>query len=106
MEEFCFIIQYTMKHITTFFLLITFITFSQLSHAQVVSQPGYYKMPVGDAEVIALSDGTITLDMNTLLFNAKPGEIDNLFQQSFLSAKVETSISAYLVRLNNKLILI
>jgi glyoxylase-like metal-dependent hydrolase (beta-lactamase superfamily II) len=92
-----------MKHITTFLFLVTFISFSQ---AQVISQPGYYRMPVGDAEVIALSDGTITLDMNTLLFNAKPGEISNLFAQNFLSPKVETSISAYLVRTNNKLILI
>lgn len=89
-----------MKHITTFLLILAFSAVSK-------AQSGYYRMPVGNAEVIALSDGTITLDMNALLFNAKPDEISNLFRQNFLSAdKVETSITAYLIRSNNKLILI
>jgi glyoxylase-like metal-dependent hydrolase (beta-lactamase superfamily II) len=92
-----------MKHVTTFLIALFLFT---VSKAQVNSQPGYYKMPIGDAEVIALSDGTITLDMNALLFNAKPNEINNLLQQNFLTNKVETSITVYLIRTNNKLILI
>jgi glyoxylase-like metal-dependent hydrolase (beta-lactamase superfamily II) len=98
-----------MKRITTFLFSAIFALFllPSVSSAQTGSQPGYYRMSIGDAEVIALSDGTITLDMNALLFNAKPEEISNLFQQNFLSAtKIETSITAYLIRTNNKLILI
>jgi glyoxylase-like metal-dependent hydrolase (beta-lactamase superfamily II) len=94
-----------MKHITTFLFsaILALLLIPSVSSAQ----QGYYRMPIGNAEVIALSDGTITLDMNALLFNAKPEEISNLFQQNFLSAtKVETSITAYLIRTNNKLILI
>lgn len=69
-------------------------------------QTGIYRMQLGDFDVIALSDGTIPLNLHTLLHDAKPGELDNLLHQSFLDSIVETSITAFLVKANNKLILI
>ena len=38
------------------------------------SQPGYYRIQVGDFEVIALSDGTIPQELPKLLTNIQPGE--------------------------------
>lgn len=70
------------------------------------SQPGYYRMSIGDAEVIAISDGTLPLNLHTLLHDAKPGELDKLLHQSFLDSVVETSITAFVVKNAGQLILI
>lgn len=69
-------------------------------------QPGIYRMQLGDFDVLALSDGTIPLNLHSLLHDAKPGELKDLLHQSFLDSVVETSITAFLVSANNKLILI
>ncbi len=61
------------------------------------AQPGYYNMQLGDFRVVALSDGTIPLNMRTLLHEAKKGEINTLLQQNCLDTVVETSITAYLI---------
>jgi glyoxylase-like metal-dependent hydrolase (beta-lactamase superfamily II) len=63
-------------------------------------------MQLGDFQVIALSDGTIPLNLKELLHEAKKGEVQNLLHQNYLGTTVETSITAYLVRANNQLILI
>jgi glyoxylase-like metal-dependent hydrolase (beta-lactamase superfamily II) len=81
-------------------------TTAQRPASSLPEQPGIYRMQLGDFDVIALSDGTIPLNLNTLLHDAKPGELDDLLHRSFLDSIVETSITAFLVRANNKLILI
>jgi len=84
----------------------TLTTFAQSKTNATTAQPGYYRMQVGDFEVTALSDGTIPLDLQKLLTNTKPGEIDKLLAQNYLQTTVETSVNAYLIKANNKLILI
>ena len=69
-------------------------------------QPGFYRMQLGDVQVIALSDGTIPLNLKTLLHETKPGEVRELLQHNYLDTIVETSITAYLVLANNQQILI
>ncbi|AEV98653.1 MBL fold metallo-hydrolase [Niastella koreensis] len=81
-------------------------TSAQKIISSLPEQPGIYRMQLGDFDVIALSDGTIPLNLHTLLHDAKPGELDDLLHHSFLDSIVETSITAFLVRANNKLILI
>jgi glyoxylase-like metal-dependent hydrolase (beta-lactamase superfamily II) len=79
---------------------------AQSTSSVSLKQPGYYRMQVGDFEVTALSDGTIPQDVNKLLLDAKPGEIDQLLKISYITAPVETSVNAYLIKTNNQLILV
>lgn len=69
-------------------------------------QAGYYHMEIGDIDVIALSDGSISQDMDKLLTNVKPGEVKNLSELSFQEPLVELSVNAYLFKSNGKLILV
>jgi glyoxylase-like metal-dependent hydrolase (beta-lactamase superfamily II) len=68
--------------------------------------PGYYRMMLGDFEVVALSDGTVPLDMRTLLTNTTPTRVDQLLTRSFLADPVETSVTGFLVNTGAKLVLI
>ncbi len=67
--------------------------------------PGYYRMMLGDFEITALGDGTVTLPVDKLLKEpaAKTGAA---LKKSFLSAPLETSVNAYLVNTGTKLVLI
>ncbi|SHN41871.1 MBL fold metallo-hydrolase [Chitinophaga sp. CF418] len=79
---------------------------AQTTSAQLPDQPGFYRMQLGNYQVIALSDGTIPLNLKTLLHETKPGEIQDLLRNNFLDTIAETTISAYLVLANNQQILI
>jgi len=70
------------------------------------AQPGYYSMQLGDFRVVALSDGTLPLNMHTLLHEAKKGEVNTLLQQNYLDTLVETSITAYLILNGDQQILV
>ncbi|WP_348083416.1 MBL fold metallo-hydrolase [Mucilaginibacter sp.] len=87
-----------------------FATLTINASAQTVSlplaQPGYYHMALGDIDLIALSDGSVSQDMGKLLTNVKPGEVKSLFNLSFQEPVVELSVNAYLFKLDGKLILI
>ncbi|TWI98651.1 glyoxylase-like metal-dependent hydrolase (beta-lactamase superfamily II) [Mucilaginibacter frigoritolerans] len=89
------------KSIKTILIILILSVFS--AHAQ---QPGYYRMQIGDFQVIALSDGTIPQELPKLLTNTQPNEINNLLSANYLPTTVETSVNAYLVKADNKLILI
>ena len=73
------------------------------AHAQ---QPGYYRLQVGDIQVTALSDGTVPLDLSKLLSNTQPGEVEKLLSLNFMPTTVESSVNAYLVKTDGKLILV
>ena len=71
------------------------------------SQAGYYRMKIGIIDVIALTDGTIGVDFLALLTNTKPGEVESLLAREYVKpTAVEASMNAYLIQLDNKLILI
>ena len=71
------------------------------------SQAGYYRMRIGKIEVIALTDGTIGVDFLALLTNTKPGEVESLLAREYVKpTAVEASMNAYLIQLDNKLILV
>ena len=70
------------------------------------SQPGYYRLMVGNVEVTALSDGTNSLSANALLDGIGKDEIAKKLNDAFLTDPIETSINAYLVNTGKKLILI
>jgi glyoxylase-like metal-dependent hydrolase (beta-lactamase superfamily II) len=68
-------------------------------------QAGYYRLKIGAASVIALSDGTLAFPADELLLNAKPGEIHRLLNEAFDPTPL-ASVNTYLVCLPGKLILV
>ncbi|QDQ27023.1 MBL fold metallo-hydrolase [Chitinimonas arctica] len=82
----------------------------QISHAaapQVKTQaPGYYRMMLGDFEITALSDGTVTLPLEKLLTDTTPARIRSLQARASLSSEVETSINAFLINTGSQLLLV
>src|SRR5258708_1095919 len=71
------------------------------------SQAGYYRMKSGMIDVIALTDGTIGVDFLALLTNRKAGEVERMLGREYVKpTAVEASMNAYLIQLDNKLILI
>ena len=80
--------------------------FAQSATTAQSPQPGYYRLSVGDFEVIALSDGTVPQNFHQLLTNVKPGEIDRLLKLNYQSDPVELSVNCYLIKKDNDLILV
>ena len=68
--------------------------------------PGFYRMMLGDFEITALSDGTLSLDVKKLLTNTTPIRVEQLLKRSFLADPVETSVNAFLVNTGSKLVMI
>ncbi|WP_374567431.1 MBL fold metallo-hydrolase [Ideonella sp.] len=69
------------------------------------AQAGYLRMMLGDAEVTALSDGTVVLD-SSILTGAKPEHIKDLLNQAHQTGPLHTSFNAYLVKTGDKLVLV
>jgi glyoxylase-like metal-dependent hydrolase (beta-lactamase superfamily II) len=64
-------------------------------------------MRIGRVDVIALTDGTIGVDFLPLLTNTRPGEEETLLHREYIKPnKVEASMNAYLIQLDNRLILV
>ncbi len=80
------------------------------AHAQAPMQkaqsPGWYRAMVGDIEVTALLDGTMKLDVPSLLTNVTKGQVNAALKQSHFGKEVETSVNAYLINTGKKLVLV
>lgn len=50
--------------------------------AQIKTQPGYYRMMLGQFEITALSDGTNTMPMDKLLQRTPPEKSPNCWQRN------------------------
>lgn len=68
--------------------------------------PGFYHTMIGDIEVTALSDGTISLPIEKLLTNTTPAAVNKQLARHFLKSPVETSVNGFLLNTGSKLILI
>ena len=86
-------------------LLIAILTgFAPFAAAQTASpklaksQAGFYRMKVGDFEIIALSDGTVPLPVFDLLTNIKPVEIERLLSDAYVKAPLDASVNAFLIK--------
>jgi len=75
-------------------------------HKLSQSQAGYYRMQLGEFEVIALSDGTLPIPALSLLSNTKPGEVEKLLGDAFQTSSVDESINAFLVKGDGRMILV
>ena len=61
-------------------------------------QAGYYHFKIGDVQVAALSDGTLSLPTLKLLTNTKPGEVASRLADAYQTTDVDASVNAYLIR--------
>jgi glyoxylase-like metal-dependent hydrolase (beta-lactamase superfamily II) len=86
------------------------LVFHHAAHAGAPIQkgqaPGFYRMMLGEFEIVALSDGTVNLDVRKLLTNTTPKKVDELLMRSFLADPIETSVTGFLINTGTKLILI
>ncbi|MBC7796097.1 MAG: MBL fold metallo-hydrolase [Pyrinomonadaceae bacterium] len=88
--------------LTLFFAAVT--TFTHYAAAQTTapklsqSQAGFYRMKVGDFEVVALSDGTVPLPVFDALTDIKQSEIERLLQNSYLKTPLDISVNAFLIK--------
>jgi len=71
-----------------------------------VQTPGFYRMMLGQFEVTALFDGSITLNAE-LLKNIPDSEVRNLLERGFVSYPgMPTSVAAFLINTGSKLVLV
>ncbi|WP_340532876.1 MBL fold metallo-hydrolase [Escherichia coli] len=85
-----------------------FTAMAQPAAQQETQVPGYYRYQVGDAVVTAVYDGYINLS-STLLKGIEAKDIQPLLARMFQEEGkegVQTAVNAYLVKMNNELILI
>jgi glyoxylase-like metal-dependent hydrolase (beta-lactamase superfamily II) len=68
--------------------------------------PGVYQFELGDFRITALSDGTVQLDLHSVLTNTNQAEIDRLLHHSFLKNPVEASINVFLIDSGDKQVLV
>ena len=68
--------------------------------------PAIYRFTIGDAQITALSDGSVPLDLHQLLRGVSAQTIDEILARSFLANPAEASINAYLIDFNGRRILV
>lgn len=74
--------------------------------AAYVQAADAYAVPLGDLDIVALSDGTVPQDLHTLLTGTSEEEVDGLLDRSFQANPVEASINAYLIRGGGRTVLV
>ncbi|ALB63340.1 Zn-dependent hydrolases, including glyoxylases [Cronobacter condimenti 1330] len=68
--------------------------------------PGYYRMMLGDWQITAVSDGTVTIPADKLLTRITPDNLNARLADDALTPQVETSINTYVINTGDKLILV
>lgn len=68
--------------------------------------PGIYRMMLGQFQVTALSDGTVTIPLDKLLTEIKPATLAASLRDAHLQPMTETSINAFLINTGKQLVLV
>jgi glyoxylase-like metal-dependent hydrolase (beta-lactamase superfamily II) len=72
----------------------------------VKTQPGFYRMMLGDLEITALNDGVVDYQTRRVLPTATPEQIKRGLAESGLTDPVGMSYNAFLINTGTKLVLI
>ncbi|MGK9172020.1 MBL fold metallo-hydrolase [Yokenella regensburgei] len=59
--------------------------------------PGYYRMMLGKMRITAVSDGTVTIPLTTLLMNISADKLRQAMADEAMTPQAETSINAYVI---------
>jgi glyoxylase-like metal-dependent hydrolase (beta-lactamase superfamily II) len=73
---------------------------------QRTQAPGWYRTMLGQVEITALSDGTHTFPVDTVMTDVTPAAVDAALARNDLHRPVQGSINAFLVNTGTKLVLI
>src|SRR5580692_7377620 len=76
------------------------------SAPMIKTQPGFYRMMLGDFEVTALNDGVVAYATTRVLPTATPKQIKNGLSEHGLADPVGMSYNAFLINTGSKLVLI
>jgi len=68
--------------------------------------PGYYRMTLGKLRITAVSDGTVTVPLDTLLTHISPEKLREAMARDALTPQAETSINAYVIDDGKKRVLV
>lgn len=68
--------------------------------------PAYYRMALGDWQITAVSDGTVTVPFDKLLTDISPQALQQRMAQANLPVQAETSINAFVINTGKQLILV
>jgi glyoxylase-like metal-dependent hydrolase (beta-lactamase superfamily II) len=68
--------------------------------------PAFYRTMVGDFEVTALGDGTLSIPPEKVLTNITPERVKKQLDRHYQSSPLDFSINAYLINTGSKLVLI
>ena len=79
---------------------------AQASAPMVKSQPGFYRMMLGDFEITALNDGVVDYPTHEVLPRATPEQIKTSLSAMGLSDPLGMSYNAFLINTGSKLVLI
>ncbi|WP_175400984.1 MBL fold metallo-hydrolase [Terasakiispira papahanaumokuakeensis] len=79
---------------------------SEASNTELATDGSIARFQVGNAEVIALSDGTFPIDLFSVLQGLSADQVQAYLDQTFEINPVETSITAFLVRMQGHLMLV
>ena len=91
--------------ITTILLAVSATAATADEAQHTASTPAYYRLKLGDLEIVALSDGTRTLNAHQLV-NIEPAALDRALAGADQSNPVPTSFNAFLVDTGRRRILI
>ena len=73
---------------------------------QKTQAPGFYRTMLGDFEVTVLSDGILPFNLQGLLANITPAQLDSDLARAFLREPVDLSVNAFLINTGAKLELV
>ncbi len=79
---------------------------SAASTQPVELQAGYYRIQIGNVQVVALSDGTVSMSAYDILTNTTHAKIAALLAAADVTNPINLSVNAYLVHLGDRVILI
>lgn len=68
--------------------------------------PDYYRMTLGKLRITAVSDGTVTVPLDTLLTHVSPEKLREAMARDALTPQAETSINAYVIDDGKKRVLV
>ncbi len=68
--------------------------------------PGYYRMMLGNWQITAVSDGTVTVPLDKLLTNISSQKLRRLMAADNMTPAAETSINAFVINTGKQVILV
>ncbi len=81
-------------------------SFSSLSVQRGLTSTGFFRSTFHEYEITTLSDGSITMDFNKLIPQAKNGVVDSLLGLDKVKNPVAIAVNTFLIKHGEKLILI